>query len=45
MDPGVAILAARFQKQNPVGRICRKAIGKHASGRSGSYDDVVVFAV
>ena len=40
----VVVLAAGFQKQNPVGRITGQAIGQDAAGGPSTDNDVIVFS-
>ena len=42
VDPGVAVLAPRFQQQHAGGRIGGQAVRHHAAGRSGADDNEIV---
>ena len=42
VDPGVGVPAARFEEEDPGGRILAQAGRQHAAGRAGAHHDVVM---
>src|SRR5215470_12153669 len=45
VKPDPVVLPAGLEHKNTRFRIGRKSVSKHASGRAGAYDDIVVFAL
>ena len=40
-DEGAIVGRSRFEQAYLVGQVGRQAVGEHAAGRAGAYDDVI----